>query len=190
MKEDLAIQTYTDEELVRKIVDDKDQMLFGELYDRFAKRVYNKCLGFAKSEAEAEDLTQDIFLMLYIKLGSFKGNSKFSSWVYAFTYNFCVNYVNRDKARKMSSKSDSISDSGKQIAAEVDDGDLFSLRSENLKKSLELIAPEDKKILLLKYQDGISLKELSVLLSLSESAVKMRLKRARERVVEIHKKIS
>jgi len=165
-------------------------MLFGELYDRFSKRVYNKCLGFSKSQEEAEDLTQDVFLMLFIKLSSFKGKSKFSSWVYAFTYNFCVNYVNRDKERKMRNKSDSLSDSGKQIAIAVDDKELFQLRSKGLKIALEKIAPEDKKILLLKYQDGIPLKELTVLLNLSESAVKMRLKRAKARVVEVHQKIA
>uniref|UniRef100_UPI003C6D3DB5 RNA polymerase sigma factor n=1 Tax=Maribacter arcticus TaxID=561365 RepID=UPI003C6D3DB5 len=91
---------YTDAELIEQIVKNKDALLFGELYDRYSKLVYNKCLGFAKSNKEAEDLTQDVFLMLYVKLGSFKGTSKFSTWLYSFTYNFCVNYVNRNKERK------------------------------------------------------------------------------------------
>lgn len=91
----------TDEDLVKDIVEKRDTMLFGVLYDRYSKLVYNKCYGFAKSQKEAEDLTQDVFLMLFVKLGSFKGKSKFSTWLYSFTYNFCVNYVNRDKGRKI-----------------------------------------------------------------------------------------
>jgi len=189
VKQEVASKILTDEELVREIVRTKDAMLFGELYDRFSKKIYNKCLGFAKSQAEAEDLTQDIFLMLYIKLASFQGKSKFSSWVYSFTYNFCVNYVNRDMGRKISNESDSISNEGKQIANEVGDEEVLRLRSYKLKKALEYISAEDKKILLLKYQDGVSINELTKLLALSESAIKMRLKRAKARLMEVYKKI-
>jgi len=189
LETEATFRTGTDEELVQRIVRTNDTMLFAELYDRYSQKVYNKCLGFSKSQGEAEDLTQDVFLMLYIKLGSFKGKSKFSSWVYAFTYNFCVNYVNRNKERKMNNKSESISDSGKQIAAEVDDEDLLKLRSQKLKKAMEHIPAEDKRILLLKYQDSIAIKELTKLLDLSESAVKMRLKRAKARLIEVYNKI-
>ncbi len=189
MEKETTFRTSTDEQLVRRIVRTNDTLLFAELYDRYSQKVYNKCLGFAKSQGEAEDLTQDVFLMLFIKLGSFKGKSKFSSWVYAFTYNFCVNYVNRNKERKMKDKSDSLTDSGKQIAIDVDDEDLLNLRSQKLKKALELIAPEDKKILLLKYQDDIPIKELTRLLDLSDSAVKMRLKRSKARLIEVYNKI-
>ncbi|MFT6994022.1 MAG: hypothetical protein ACJA1P_000751, partial [Maribacter sp.] len=42
----------SDEELVRKIVEKKDSMMFGVLYDRYSKMVYNKCYGFAKSQKE------------------------------------------------------------------------------------------------------------------------------------------
>ena len=94
-KEDLYVHL-SDEELVKQIVADNDPMLFGKLYDRYVKMVYNKCYGFAKSADEAEDLTQDVFLQLFIKLRTFKGKSKFSTWLYSFTYNFCVNYVNRN----------------------------------------------------------------------------------------------
>ncbi len=179
----------TDEELVRSIVKDNNVMLFEELYDRYARIIYNKCYGFAKSAAEAEDLTQDVFLMLFVKLGSFKGASKFSSWVYSFTYNFCVNYVNRNKGRKISDKSDSISERPDGITDFFDDDSILEMRSEKLKKALSLIDPEDKTILLLKYQDDVSIKELAVLMQIGESAVKMRLKRAKARIAEIYNKI-
>ncbi len=177
----------SDEELIKKIVSKKDSMLFGVLYDRYAKLVYNKCYGFAKSEDEANDLTQDVFLMLFVKLGSFKGKSKFSTWLYSFTYNFCVNYVNRDKGRKISDKAGTIEDNEGEISMEVTDESLYDLQVVKLKKALEIIAPEDKSILLLKYQDGVSIKELEELLELSSSAVKMRLKRAKAKIVEIYK---
>jgi len=176
----------SDEELVKKIVAKKDSTMFGVLYDRYSKMVYNKCYGFAKSQKEAEDLTQDIFLMLFVKLGSFKGKSKFSTWLYSFTYNFCVNYVNRDKGRKISDKANNIDDSEYKLTVEVTDESLLDLQVEKLKKALELIEPEEKTLLLLKYQDGVSIKELESIMEISSSAIKMRLKRAKARVIETY----
>lgn len=176
----------SDEELVKKIVEKKDSTLFGVLYDRYSKMVYNKCYGFSKSQKEAEDLTQDIFLMLFVKLGSFKGKSKFSTWLYSFTYNFCVNYVNRDKGRKISDKANNIEDTEYKLSVEVTDESLLDLQVEKLKKALELIDPEEKTLLLLKYQDGVSIKELETIMELGTSAVKMRLKRAKARVIETY----
>lgn len=176
----------TDEVLVRDIVEKRDPMLFGILYDRYVKLVYNKCYGFARSQKEAEDLTQDVFLMLFVKLGTFQGRSKFSTWLYSFTYNFCVNYVNRDKGRKISNKSNSLDDSNIDLPMEVTDDHLLELQVSKLKEALELIPPEDKSILLLKYQDGVSIKELQEVMDLGPSAIKMRLKRAKAKVLEIY----
>ncbi|MDO6473001.1 RNA polymerase sigma factor [Maribacter sp. 1_MG-2023] len=182
-------EEYTDLELVERIVSKNDSMLFGVLYDRYSKLVYNKCLGFAKSNKEAEDLTQDIFLMLYVKLGSFKGNSKFSTWLYSFTYNFCVNYVNRNKERKINDNSVKF-ETHEDVPVEVTDNLLLEMQVDKLKKALELIAPEDKSILLLKYQDGASIKELEDILELKSSAIKMRLKRAKAKVTEMYKTLN
>ena len=176
----------TDLELVERITKDNNTMLFGVLYDRYVKMVYNKCYGFARSEDEAEDLTQDVFLLLFVKLNSFQGRSKFSSWLYSFTYNFCVNYVNRNKERKMSDKSSPIEKSEHKVTEDISDDSLFDMRSEKLKRALDLIDPDDKKILLLKYQDDVSIKELQSLLEVGESAVKMRLKRAKSRILETY----
>ena len=182
-KKDPAAQ-WTDEELVQRIVEKRDTDLFGKLYDRFAKRVYNKCYGFSRSEAEAQDLTQDVFLMLFIKLPSFQGKSKFSTWLYSFTYNFCVNYVNRNKGRRMSDKSVQVDQEEYRLTEEVPDEHLLELKAQKLAEAMELIPPEDKSLILLKYQDGASIKDLTEFLEIGESAVKMRLKRAKAKLIE------
>lgn len=179
-----TLQFLTDEELVAEISKTKNTALFGLLYDRFCDVVYNKCYGFASSSDEAKDLTQDVFLKLFMKIDSFRGQSKFSTWLYAFTYNHCVNYVSRDKAKKMSMKSVPAEQYG-HLMVEADDYSLFQLQVSKLKKALELISAEDKMILLLKYQDDLSVKELTQVLGIGESAVKMRLKRAKARVIDL-----
>ncbi len=186
---DSPYRDLTDEELVKTIVETKNTLLFGILYDRYADRVYTKCAGFSRSDDEAEDLTQDVFLMIYVKMGGFKETSKFSSWVYALTYNFCVNYVNRNKERKMSEKSENLDADDQSLSIKVEDRSLFHMRSDKLKKVLELITPEDKTILLLKYQDDVPVKELCAILEIGESAVKMRLKRAKARLIETYNAI-
>lgn len=186
-----AYEHFTDEELVKEIVKSNSPMLFGELYDRYIKVVYNKCYSFSKTKSEAEDLTQDVFLMLYVKLGTFKGKSKFSTWMYSLTYNFCTNYVNRDKQRKMNDKSIPVEHSLQKISNdEVSDDEIFQMQSKKLSRALTLITPEDKSILLLKYQDETSIKELANLMELTESAVKMRLKRAKSRIVEVYNEMN
>lgn len=180
----------SDEELVRRIVANNNTLLFGIIYDRYANKIYNKCIGFAKSEQEALDLTQDVFLTLFIKLGGFKEKSKFSSWVFSVTYNFCVNYINRNKARKIKDKSSPIENEDYKLADEIQDRSIFELRSVKLENALELIDPQDKSILLLKYQDDVSIKELCALLEVGESAVKMRLKRAKARVLESYNSLN
>jgi RNA polymerase sigma-70 factor (ECF subfamily) len=182
LEKDHPLRLLSDEELVEKIVSTNNTLLFGILYDRYADRIYTKCSGFARSDDEAEDLTQDVFLTLYLKLGSFRGISKFSSWVYSLTYNFCVNYVSRNKGRKISEQSEQLHGQD-YLAIEAEDRSFFHMRSDKLRTALDRIPADDKTLLLLKYQDDVSVKDLAALLNLGESAVKMRLKRAKARTL-------
>ncbi|WBX73381.1 sigma-70 family RNA polymerase sigma factor [Tenacibaculum pacificus] len=183
----IDITTLTDEELVSKIVEKNDSHLFAVLYDRYAGVVYNKCYGFSKNKEEAQDLTHDVFIRLFVKLRTFKGKSKFSTWLYSFTYNFCVNYVQRNKEKKKE-KVTVVTDQIKEDSDEdeIDDAELFELKADKLAKALEIIAAPEKMILLMKYQDDMSIKEISEALGLGDSAVKMRLKRAKEKVIKTY----
>jgi len=189
LRQDKTLLVLTDEELVSKICEEKNTILFGSLYDRYESKVYNKCYSFVKSKTEAVDLTQDIFLKVFTKLHTFKGESSFSTWLYALTYNLCANYNSRDKESKISRDSDDIENHEQHLQIEVSDNSLFQMKTDKLKKALELIDPQDKSILLLKYQDDVPIKELGCIFNISESAVKMRLKRAKARIVEMYNTI-
>ena len=188
MKTNTSYHDLSDEELVAQIIKTKNTILFGVLYDRYVKRVYNKCYGFATSEDEAKDITQDIFIKLFIKLGKYKlkEGSKFSSWLFVFVYNHCVNYVRRNEAKKIQKQAIHIEEHENLLLDEPNDEDLFELKLERLEKVLKIIPPEDKSILLLKYKEDLSIQELAQLLEVGESAVKMRLKRAKTRVLKVH----
>lgn len=186
----IDVTKLSDEELVSKIVQKNDTHLFAILYDRYAGVVYNKCYGFSKNKEEAQDLTHDVFVRLFVKLRTFKGKSKFSTWLYSFTYNFCVNYVQRNSEKKKE-KVTVVTDQIKEDSEieEIDDATLFELKSDKLARALEMISADDKMILLMKYQDDMSIKEISEALELGDSAVKMRLKRAKEKVVKAYNEL-
>ncbi|MFY0712726.1 RNA polymerase sigma factor [Seonamhaeicola sp. NFXS20] len=179
------INKQPDEDLVKAIVKTNDTMLFEILYDRYSMLVYNKCLGFAKDEDEAKDLAQDVFLKLFVKLASFKGKSKFSTWLYAFTYNHCVNYVTRNTAKKFEKKAVDYKDI-ENLSEDNDDSSFLSMKVDKLKVALEKISPDEKMILLLKYQDLLSIKDIVDVLDIGESAVKMRIKRAKDKLITVY----
>ena len=95
-----SAQYLTDEELVFKIVETNISQLFAILYHRFSKVVYNKCFGFSKNKEEAEDLTHDIFIRLFVKLKTFKGNSKLSTWIYRIATNKCLEFIRKHNTKK------------------------------------------------------------------------------------------
>lgn len=64
-----------------------DMFAFEETYQRHHRRVYAICLRMLQNAAEAEDLTQDVFIQLYRKIGSFRGDSAFTTWLHRLTVN-------------------------------------------------------------------------------------------------------
>lgn len=64
-----------------------DMPAFEEIYSRHHRRVYSICLRMLQNASEAEDLTQDVFIQLYRKIGSFRGDSAFTTWLHRMTVN-------------------------------------------------------------------------------------------------------
>jgi RNA polymerase sigma factor (sigma-70 family) len=171
---------FSDEELVRLYVETQKNAYFERLYERYCDKVYRKCLSFTKDPLQAEDLTHDIFLKLVIKLGGFKEQAKFSTWLYSITYNHCTDHMRSPQRR-----TEVYMDEGwERLDLGADDGlaELAEMEAQKLKLALEQLDPTEQSLLLMKYQDNISIRELADLNGITESAVKMRLKRTRDKV--------
>ena len=187
MEDSHTLYKLTDEALVELIVTSQDPLLFEILYERYVFMVFNKCLSFSKNNQEAEDICQDIFIKLLIKIKSFKGNSRFSTWLYSFTYNHCVNYYHRNKFNKFEKYTSNIEQMCDEVIAQASDEDFDQLfKLEKLSEALELIPFGDKQILMSKYKDFKSIKDLMELHNAGESAIKMRLKRAKEKLLGVY----
>jgi len=177
-------QHKSDEEIVHLLLDSGNQELFELLYTRYFKKVKDKCFSFLKDSKQAEEFANDILTKAYQKIPSFKGNSSFSSWLYSITYNYCIDYLRIKKKLHYPNWNDS-----NEIPEIIDESEAdFEVASyENLVTVMELIHPEEKVLLLMKYQDNLSIKHIAKTLRISEDAVKMRLKRARTRVIYMYK---
>ena len=185
-----AGQSLTDEAIVIRIVGQKDSNAFGLLYDRYANKVFAKCYSFTHDRPLAEDLAHDIFLRVYLKLGEFRGEAKFSTWLYSVTYHACVEYKRKD-TKLTKDQAAYLAEQDVCHATEAEsEAALLDIQIEQLKIVLERISPEEKALLLMKYQDGMSVEELMVLTDAKESAVKMRLKRAKDKVIAFSRAVT
>lgn len=73
---------------------------FEALYNEHKRKVYSLCLRMLGNPTDAEDLTQEVFLQVYRKLGSFRGESSFSTWLHRLTVNTVLMHFRRQRARK------------------------------------------------------------------------------------------
>lgn len=174
---------HSDEEIVEQVVSKKDSTLFGQLYDRYADKVFAKCMSFAHDRQLAEDLAHDIFLKVYLKLGEFRFEAKFSTWLYSVTYHECVEYVRKNEKTAKNQKEFGMEQ--EYLSAEDSEAAILELKIGQLQLLLDKISPEEKALLLMKYQDGLSIEEIMEHTQLGASAVKMRLKRIRDKVVAL-----
>ena len=85
-KQTINVSSATDYELT-KLSAKGDMMAFEEIYNRHHRRVYSICLRMLQNTTEAEDLTQDVFIQLHRKIGSFRGDSAFTTWLHRLTVN-------------------------------------------------------------------------------------------------------
>ena len=155
----------------------------GVLYQRYFQKVYHKCLSLCKDPNEAFDLAQDALLKAFEHLPAFRGQASFSTWLYTITYNHCQEFFRKAKRLFVQRLSDSYESTWKDAAAQSPEDALQPPPSESTLLALFNHIPEtDRQMLLLKYHDGQSIEQLQTAFMLSASAVKMRLKRARQKL--------
>ncbi len=169
-----------DFEVINRYLETQASRCFKLLYSRYASKIYGKCLSILKDETLAEDATQEIFMKIFTNLSRFEEKAKFSTWIYSITYNYCIDYLRR-KQKKDNLFADDEVESASDIAGEVSDQMMIEMEIQQLKSVLKQLPTDDRTILLMKYQDEMSIKEIADILEKSESAIKMKLKRAKEK---------
>ncbi len=177
-----------DSEVIHNYLETQASRCFDLLYRRYASKIFSKCISLLKDEVLAEDATQEIFTKIFLNLARFGEKSQFSTWVYSITYNYCIDFLRRKK-KQMDIFSDEMEKTPDVPEDEVSDKVLLELELGRLKTVLENLPPGDRAILLMKYQDGMQIRDIAEVLDKTESAVKMKIKRAKARAMQIREEL-
>lgn len=165
-----------------------DQRAFETLYRRYCGQVYRQVKALVGSEAETEEIVQEVFLTLHQKAKTFRGDSAFSTWLYRLTMNAALGKLRRRKRSREVDFDDHLpryQADGHHLLPVVDwsrDVERHLLTKELhqiLLQALDQLPPKDKAAVILSDLEGIPNKEIGKSLGLSVPAVKTRLHRAR-----------
>ncbi len=178
-----------DERLLIQRVKAGDQKAFEAIFNHYVSRVYRQAFKFVGNEADAEDVVQEVFLLVYRKANSFLGKSEFSTWLYRLTANAALTKLRQRKKEKEVSLDEYLpkfrKDGHHLVRPVVDwtqDIDKFVAIKEHsqiIKEAMEQLSPMDKAIVMMSDMEEMSNLEISETLGISVQAVKARLHRAR-----------
>jgi RNA polymerase sigma factor (sigma-70 family) len=172
-------QQLTDEEIAVRLKENFDATLFTILVHRYEKSIIRQCKEYLKDEETAKDVSQEVFIRLLTKIGSFRQEAAFATWLRTIIHNRCTDHLRKDKKALHKEISGEIAAT---LEAELDTDDIEKPTTEILEELLEKIKGEEKLLLMLKYREGWTVKEIQHALQISESAVKMRLERTKAKI--------
>ncbi|AUD01123.1 RNA polymerase sigma factor [Spirosoma pollinicola] len=171
-----------DEELIRQQFITNPNACFEELYSRYVRKVYKRCLSMTKDSEKAQDYTHDIFIRTFDQLSRFQEKSTFSTWLYSISFNYCLDQIKTTKRLPMSN----LDGLETYQFADLYEQEPFEERLQLLNQTLQKLSPMEASLLRLKYQQGLSIQQIAQQLGLQESAVKMRLKRSRQKAHQLY----
>ena len=182
------IQALSDTDLIARYLRDQNTRYFSELYRRYAGKVFAKCISMLSDEGLARDAMQDIFIKVLLNLSRFSAQSTFSTWVYSITYNYCIDLIRKKKKLQMVYTED-VGKLSKETDEDVPDSVLLEMKQERLKMVMQNLPPGDKAILMMKYIDDLSIKDIAEVLNKTESAIKMQIMRAKQKSQQIYSEL-
>jgi len=183
-----TITTLTDSKLVSILKQSNEPQriaAFEELFKRYYQKAYNLAMRITRNRDDSEEVLQDTFSSVYLKIHNFEETASFSSWLYRITSNAC--FMKLHSRRKHASVNIEDVPLGLQecwVQKRSDSSDLNYLTSRHelrskLARAISVLPDEYRSIFILRDIDGYSNQEVASHLDLSIAAVKSRLHRAR-----------
>lgn len=168
-----------------------DDGAFSQVVQAYRKRILGTIARLIGRPEDVEDVGQEVFLRLYYSLEQLRTAEVFEPWLYRLTVNAAYDYLRRQKRRQESRMSD-LSEQQVMMADAAAGGKLNAEEQrrnkvrEQVEALLEHVSDEDRILLTLKEVEGLSLKELEKIYRVNENALKVRLFRARQRVLKAY----
>jgi RNA polymerase sigma-70 factor, ECF subfamily len=165
-----------------------DSEAFAALFHTHKARIYSVCLRMTSNAAEAEDLTQDAFLQVFRKIGSFRGDSAFSTWLHRISVNTVLMHFRKKSLSQVSLDEPYSNEDGAKVRRE------FGARDSELAGCVDRIAlaramkelpPGYRTIFLLHEVEGYEHKEIAEMLGCSVGNSKSQLHKAKLRIRQL-----
>jgi RNA polymerase sigma-70 factor (ECF subfamily) len=182
-------------ELVRRI-QAGDQTAFREIVERYQAKVFSIIYGILRNHNDAEDIAQQVFSKIYFSIGSFDFRSSLLTWIYKITVNECYDYLRKRRVRKLVYESDFSEEDNLRMEnteAASDHGpaiDSHLAQRDYVAKLLSKLSEEDRSLILLKEVEGHSVEELAGMTGMNENTIKVKLFRARQKLVKASQRLS
>jgi RNA polymerase sigma-70 factor, ECF subfamily len=180
-----------DRDLVR-LAQGGSEEAFEDLVRRHQQRVLGLVGGILRRCEDVEDVAQQVFLKVYVSIKRFDQRAAFSTWLYKITVNECWDYLRKKKIRPLAYESDLSEEQVSHLDAMATadrppDGPEVRVETrELLEQLLEKLPDQDRQLLVLKEVEGFSVQELAEILDLNVNTVKVRLFRARGRIMDAY----
>ncbi len=172
----VPLTDHTDEELAADAArEGSDGPAFVALLGRYRDRVWRICYRLLGHAEDAHDAAQEVFVRLFLHRQKFDGRSKYSTWVHSIAVRTCLT-LRRGRGRRRRHEATAAAE---HPTASAGAAPALSL---DLETMLECLDEEDRAMVILKYAENYSYQELAEIFGLSESACKMRVSRAREKI--------
>lgn len=188
-------RTSEESELVRR-VQAKDEAAFRAIVERYQAKVFSIIYGILRNHNDSEDIAQQVFAKVYFSIGSFDFRSSLLTWIYKITVNECYDYLRKKRVRKLVYESDF----SEEDAHRMENSEAAASRGVAVDKSLaqrdfvmkllSRISDEDRSLILLKEVEGHSVEELAQMTGLNENTIKVKLFRARQKLLKAARRLT
>ncbi len=157
---------------------------FSFLVNRHKDNVFNLAMRICGNREEAEEIAQDAFLKVYRALSEFRQNSSFATWLYRIVYNTSISYL-RARRREVLSLEDFPADATDFIGCcESEEIAEKEYRNALINFALQRLNESDRAIITLSYYEELSHAEISTITGISKENIKIRLHRARKKMLD------
>jgi RNA polymerase sigma-70 factor (ECF subfamily) len=172
-----------------------DQAAFQQIVERHQSKVFSIIYGIVRNRNDAEDIAQQVFAKVYLSIKGFDFRSSLITWMYKITVNECYDYLRKQKVRRLVYESDLGEEDARtmensEIAAEKRPAvDTRLERRDYLMKLLSKVSEEERMLLIQKEVEGRTVEELAETTGLNENTIKVKLFRARQKLVKAAAKL-
>lgn len=163
-----------------------DQNAYGEIVELYKDKVFHLCYRMLGNRHEAEDMAQEAFIRAYVNIARFNLELKFSTWIYRIATNLCIDRIRKKKPDFYLDAEVSGTDGltmYSQVAAHTNlpEDDLESMELQTtIQREISRLPEKYRSVIVLKYIEELSLKDISEVLDMPLGTVKTRIHRGRE----------